>query len=128
MPIVTLSGARRAGRVFAAASLFAFAATAAEAHAHLVSSTPAAGATVAAPAEVRLKFSEGVEPRFSSIAVAGPAGAAPLAAAVADPADPTALIAKPSAALAAGVYTVTWKAVSVDTHHSQGSFTFTVRP
>jgi len=128
MPFVTLSGARRASRVFAAASLLAFATTAAEAHAHLVSSSPGAGATVAAAAEIRLKFSESVEPRFSSIAVAGPAGAAPLGAAVADPADPSTLVAKSSGPLAAGVYTVAWKAVSVDTHRTQGSFTFTIRP
>ena len=27
-----------------------------------------------------------------------------------------------------GVYTVNWHAVSVDTHHTQGSFNFTVAP
>jgi copper resistance protein C len=34
-------------------------------------------------------------------------------------------ISKP---LSAGVYTVHWAAVSVDTHHTQGTFEFTVKP
>jgi methionine-rich copper-binding protein CopC len=34
-------------------------------------------------------------------------------------------IAKP---LSAGAYTVHWQAVSVDTHHTQGTFEFTVKP
>jgi methionine-rich copper-binding protein CopC len=34
-------------------------------------------------------------------------------------------IAKP---LSAGEYKVHWQAVSVDTHHTQGSFEFTVKP
>jgi methionine-rich copper-binding protein CopC len=31
-------------------------------------------------------------------------------------------------ALAAGTYTVHWQAVSVDTHHTQGTFEYTVKP
>jgi copper resistance protein C len=34
-------------------------------------------------------------------------------------------IAKP---LSAGEYAVRWQAVSVDTHHTQGTFEFTVKP
>jgi hypothetical protein len=34
-------------------------------------------------------------------------------------------IAKP---LPAGAYKVHWQAVSVDTHHTQGTFEFTVKP
>ncbi len=49
----------------AASLAFAFAATAAYAHAQLEKATPSVGGTVASPAEIRLKFSEGVEPRFS---------------------------------------------------------------
>jgi methionine-rich copper-binding protein CopC len=30
--------------------------------------------------------------------------------------------------LGPGVYDVNWHAVSVDTHHTQGSFSFTVQP
>jgi copper resistance protein C len=38
------------------------------------------------------------------------------------------LIVPISKALAAGAYTVHWHAVSVDTHHTQGTFEFTVKP
>ena len=43
------------------------AATDAFAHAQLEKATPAVGGTVASPSEIRLEFSEGVEPKFSKI-------------------------------------------------------------
>ena len=109
---------------------FAFAATAAFAHAQLQKATPAVGGAVkASPTEIRLKFSEGIEPRFSSIALATEAGAAePLGKASVDPADDSTFVAPIPQPLKPGVYKVTWRAVSVDTHKTQGSFTFTVAP
>jgi len=113
----------------AASLAFALAATAAYAHAQLEKATPAVGSTVAPPAEIRLKFSEGVEPRFSGVALSAEGGAAvPLGAPSVDPADNSVLIVKVGKTLAPGVYTVTWHAVSVDTHKTQGSFDFTVKP
>jgi copper resistance protein C len=76
----------------AATLAFACAATSAFAHAQLEKATPAVGGTVASASEIRLEFSEGVEPRFSP-----------------------------------GAYRVHWHAVSVDTHHTQGTFEFTVK-
>ena len=38
------------------------------------------------------------------------------------------LIAPISKPLSAGAYKVHWQAVSVDTHHTQGTFEFTVKP
>ena len=38
------------------------------------------------------------------------------------------LVAPIAKSLAAGAYTVHWHAVSVDTHHTQGTFQFTVKP
>jgi hypothetical protein len=38
------------------------------------------------------------------------------------------LIVKVGKTLPPGVYTVNWRAVSVDTHHTQGDFQFTVTP
>ncbi len=108
---------------------FALAAGAAFAHAQLDKAVPPVGGTVTSPAEIRLKFTEGVEPRFSGIALAGEGGAAvPLGAPSVDPADNSVLIAKVAKTLPPGVYTVTWHAVSVDTHKTQGSFSFTVKP
>lgn len=113
----------------AASLVFAIAATAAYAHAQLESATPAVGGTVASAAEIRLKFSEGVEPRFSGVSLKAANGAsAPLGAATVAPGDPTVLIVPIAKPLAPGVYTVHWHAVSVDTHHTQGDFDFTVKP
>ncbi len=113
----------------AASLAFALAAGAALAHAQLDKAVPAVGGTVASPPEIRLKFTEGVEPRFSGIALSSEGGAAvPLGAPSVDPADDSVLIAKVPKTLPPGVYTVTWHAVSVDTHKTQGSFTFTVKP
>ncbi len=113
----------------AAALAVALSATAAYAHAQLEKATPSVGGTVAPPSEIRLKFTEGVEPRFSGIALTAEGGAAvPLGAPSVDPADDSVLIAKVGKALPPGVYTVNWHAVSVDTHKTQGTFSFTVKP
>ena len=113
----------------AASLAFALAATAAFAHAQLEKATPPVGGVVTSPAEIRLKFSEGVEPRFSGVALSAEGGAAvPLGKPSVDPADNSVLIAKVGKTLPPGVYTVTWHAVSVDTHHTQGDFQFTVMP
>ena len=113
----------------AAALAFAFAAPAAFAHAQLEKAMPPVGGAVTSPAEIRLKFSEGVEPHFSGIALTAADGAAaPLGAAKVDSGDPTMFVAPIAKPLAPGVYTVKWSAVSVDTHHTQGDFQFTVAP
>ncbi|HTR18289.1 MAG TPA: copper homeostasis periplasmic binding protein CopC [Acetobacteraceae bacterium] len=110
------------------AALIAAAPAAAFAHAYLSTATPAVGSVVhAAPAEVTISFSEGVEPRFSTIVVTDAAGArvdkGDVHLAGAD--THLAVSLKP---LAAGTYTVTWHATSTDTHKTQGRFTFTVKP
>ncbi len=56
--------------------------TAAMAHAHLKTQTPAADSSGAAPADLRLSFSGGVEPSFTKVEVsdngqAGPSRASP---------------------------------------------------
>ena len=114
---------------FAAALAFVAAASSAFAHAQLEKAAPAVGSTVASPSEIRLKFSEGVEPKFSGVTLSAEGGAAQALASVGvDPADNSTLVVKIAKPLAPGVYTVKWKAVSVDTHHTQGSFDFTVKP
>ena len=107
---------------------FALAATPAFAHAQLEKATPAVGGTVASASEIRLEFSEGVEPKFSKVSLTGPGGAVPLGAAKTEPSNQAVLIVPISKALAAGAYTVHWQAVSVDTHHTPGTFEFTVKP
>jgi copper resistance protein C len=114
---------------FAAALALACASTAAFAHAQLEKATPAVGGTVVSASEIRLEFSEGVEPRFSGATLAGPGGAnVRLGQGKVEGSDNRALILPIAEALAAGAYTVHWRAVSIDTHHTQGTFQFTVKP
>jgi copper resistance protein C len=99
------------------------------AHAQLEKATPPVGGTVASVSEIRLEFSEGVEPKFSKVSLTGPDGAAaPLGAATTESGHQAVLIVPITKPLAAGVYTVHWQAVSVDTHRTQGTFEFTVKP
>ena len=108
----------------------AFALTAAQAfaHAQLEKATPAVGGTVASASEIRLEFSEGVEPKFSKVSLSGPSGAVTVGPAKTESGNQAVLIVPIAKPLAAGAYTVHWQAVSVDTHHTQGTFEFTVKP
>ena len=116
-------------RTIATALALICSATTAFAHAQLVKAIPPVGGTVASASEIRLQFSEGVEPRFSKVSVTGPGGVAVLlGAAKTEPGNQAVLIAPISRSLPAGAYKVHWHAVSVDTHHTQGSFEFTVKP
>jgi len=96
------------------------------AHAHLVTSTPAVGASVIAPAELRLTFSEGVELAFSSVELIGPNGPMSGALELAG-GDKTGLVLHLKPPLAPGDYKVHWHVVSVDTHRTEGTFGFTVK-
>ena len=107
---------------------FALAATSVFDHAQLEKATPAVGGTVASASEIRLEFSEGVEPKFCKVSLTGPGGAVPLGAAKTESGNQAVLIAPISKPLSAGAYRVNWQAVSVDTHHTQGTFEFTVKP
>jgi methionine-rich copper-binding protein CopC len=112
-----------------AALAVACAATSAFAHAQLEKSTPSVGGTVASASEVRLEFSEGVEPRFSGASLTAAGGAAvPLGAARVEAGHQNVLIVPIAEPLPPGAYSVHWHAVSVDTHHTQGDFDFTVKP
>lgn len=102
---------------------------AAAAHAYLDHAEPTAGSTVAAPpAELRLWFTGALEPAFSTIALTDAAGqAVKTEKAKLDANDPKLLeLALPK--LPPGTYRVKWRVVSVDTHPTEGDFTFTVKP
>jgi copper resistance protein C len=98
------------------------------AHAQLEKATPPVGGTVASASEIRLEFSEGVELKFTKVTLTGPGGAAAPLGAARTESGQAVLIVPISKPLSAGVYTVRWHAVSVDTHHTQGTFEFTVKP
>ncbi len=99
-------------------------ATPAFAHARLVSSDPVANAKVKSPGQIKLRFSESLEPAFSSASLIDPAGkTVPVSRSVgADTITLLPLTLKP------GAYKVTWHSVGQDTHRLTGSFGFTVIP
>ena len=103
--------------------LLVCAATAAQAHAELDHAVPAVGSTVASsPGQVTLYFTESLEPKFSGGEVRNGAGAR-----VDHGASVSGKVMRLSVgSLPAGSYNVKWHALSVDTHKTEGSFSFTV--
>lgn len=101
---------------------------AALAHAFLDHAIPAVGGTVAAaPAELRLFFSQELEPSFSGLSLFGADGqAVATGAASVDPQNRSQMVLK-LPPLASGHYRVSWHAVSVDTHRTEGTFTFDIQ-
>jgi copper resistance protein C len=96
------------------------------AHAHLDRAEPRIGSTVAeSPQEVVLWFTEKLEPAFSTIEVRNEQGAAVNAGKATVVGDRTQLRV-PLRLLPAGTYKVIWRVLSVDTHRTQGDFTFRV--
>jgi len=118
--------------ILMAAWLFAWAASAAtpaRAHAFLDHATPAVGSTVhGSPPRVELWFTQELEPTFSTVRVLDQGnrrqdkGDAQVA-----PRDATLLqVSLPH--LEPGRYRVEWRVISVDTHVTEGDFTFVVAP
>ena len=114
----------------AALAILAMAALAgsAEAHPKLKSVSPAADvSSKVSPKEIRLNFSEGVIAKFSGLELKNEAGKTiTTGVPVNDPADRRQLVVPLPAPLPAGRYTVTWHAVSEDTHRVKGEYSFGV--
>lgn len=105
--------------------LFTTAASAgAEAHAFLDHASPLVGSTVqSAPHEVVLTFTQNLEPAFSSVTVTNESGAN-VGEGKAQISGTTMRIGLK--ATGPGTYKVHWHALSVDTHSTEGTFTFHV--
>jgi methionine-rich copper-binding protein CopC len=103
--------------------------TQAYAHAFLEHARPAVGSTVhGSPTEIRLWFTSPLEPAFSSVKVLDKIGRqVDRKDQQVDHGDP-AQIKVTVPALANGTYRVVWHALSVDTHVTDGDFTFEVVP
>lgn len=98
-----------------------------QAHAFLDHASPAVGSAVpAAPAAVILWFTQEIEPAFSSITVTNQAGQRIDLGNVQVPPGGPAQLQVGLRPLPPGTYTVIWHVVSVDTHPTQGTFTFQV--
>jgi methionine-rich copper-binding protein CopC len=88
--------------------------------------TPAAGQTLSTtPSEVTIKYDAPIEKLFAQLAVIGPDGS--------DVAEGKPMVGSDGYTLAVkvpklkpGDYLVKWGVVCIDTHHTQGSYTFTV--
>ncbi len=101
----------------------------ASAHAFLERASPAVGSTIhAAPAEITLRFTEPIEPAFSTVQVTGPGGERVEAGVPRVDASAPAVLRVPLKALGPGSYKVVWRVVSVDSHVTDGDFKFTVAP
>jgi copper resistance protein C len=98
------------------------------AHAFLDHSSPAVGTTGPAPKEVSIWFTEEIEPAFSRIEVIDGAGNRVDEGGTHIDAANRELLHVAVRNLPPGTYKVTWHVVSVDTHRTQGDFTFTVAP
>jgi methionine-rich copper-binding protein CopC len=98
-----------------------------EAHAFLKDAAPGVGSTVqTSPSEVRIRFTESIEPAFSSIQVLDASGKEVDKRDLYLDRSDHALLHVSLPRLGAGIYKVVWRVVSVDTHVTNGSFTFRV--
>ena len=98
-----------------------------EAHAFLKEAEPNVGCTVpSSPNEVRIRFTENIEPAFSSIQVFDSSGKEMDKRDVHLDRSDRALLHVSLPRLGPGTYKVVWRVVSVDTHVTNGNFTFRV--
>jgi methionine-rich copper-binding protein CopC len=104
--------------------LLTLASGAAQAHAFLDHAEPRVGNTVMSPPhQVTLYFTQKLEPAFSSVTVTGPSGQHLDAGKVRVNGSQMSVSLKGGGV---GTYHVNWHVLSVDTHRTDGSFTFQV--
>jgi len=97
-----------------------------EAHAFLKDAEPGVGSTVqTSPSEIRIRFTENI-PAFSSIQVFDASGKEVDKRDLHLDRSDRAILHVSLPRLGAGIYKVVWRVVSVDTHMTNGSFTFRV--
>jgi hypothetical protein len=99
------------------------------AHAFLKHANPAPGSRIARPpAAVLLTYTEGLEVPFCTVTVTDSSGATVQTSKPQTVPGHADELSVPVHITAPGKYTVTWHAVSVDTHRTQGHFSFMVSP
>lgn len=102
---------------------------AALAHAFLDRAQPAVGSTVhGSPAEVKLWFTQRLEPAFSRVRVLDADGREVDAKDKRVDAGDATLMRVSLPKLAPGKYRVVWRVLSVDAHATEGDYTFEVAP
>ena len=104
--------------------LLTVSAAAAHAHASLAHASPSVSSTMsAAPHEVILTFTDTLEAAFSNLAVTDASGVEVSQGRAQVSGNIMRIGLKP---LNVGLYKVNWRAVSTDTHKTEGSFTFQI--
>ena len=96
------------------------------AHAFLDRATPAAGSTVRTPLKVTLRFSQRLESAFSTVQVLDADGKRIDKDDAALGGGDASVLSVSLPPVTPGRYTVKWRVLSVDTHVTEGDFTFTV--
>jgi len=120
---------RRVVMTLAVGAVALGAAAGARAHAFLDHASPAVGSLVpTAPSIVTLWFTQDLEPAFSGVTVTNEAGQRVDLGNVQIPQDSPAQLRVGLKPLAPGTYLVSWHVVSVDTHPTEGTFTFEIKP
>ena len=98
-----------------------------EAHAFLKHATPDVGSRMArSPNEVKILFTEAIEPAFSKIQVFAESDKEVDKGDVHRDSSNHALLKVSLPPLGPGTYKVVWRVVSIDTHVTRGSYTFRV--
>jgi methionine-rich copper-binding protein CopC len=102
---------------------------AASAHAVVVASDPAAGASLAvAPPRLTIRFNSRIDHARSRLLLVGPEGAQ-IALDVAPETEPTVVeAALDPAALVPGTWRLRWQVLAVDGHITRGDIPFTLQP
>jgi len=98
-------------------------------HAFLDHASPPVGSSVSAsPPVVTLWFTQDLEPAFSGVTVTNEAGQRVDLGNAQIPQSSPAELQIGLKRLAPGTYLVSWHVVSVDTHPTEGTFTFEIKP
>ena len=98
-------------------------------HAFLDHASPPVGSSVSAsPPVVTLWFTQDLEPAFSGVTVTNEAGQRVDLGNAQIPQGSPAELQIGLKPLAPGTYLVSWHVVSVDTHPTEGTFTFEIKP
>ena len=98
------------------------------AHAELIGASPAKGATVAAPHELRLTFSEKLEIPLTRITmIAAGKDTVKLGKITADPKSDGTIIVPVLGTVRAATYTISWRTAGEDGHAMKGTYVFRVK-
>lgn len=99
-----------------------------DAHAFLQQAEPGVGSTVqSSPNEVKIRFTEKIEPAGSKIQVFAESGKEVDKGDVHPARSDPALLIVSLPKLGTGTYKVVWRVISIDTHVAEGTFTFRIR-